>query len=272
MPLHCTKYRFVRRTLDLSSDLATARRSQFSAVERDLVTKRTSRCWVASCSFENCLNIIFVKKSFGRVHIASQCQASRLVWVFEYFRWMRYIGPEYSSQETGKQVICAMQSNEVPHRATTLSFSSCAGCFFPGVTDNDVCGQELCTPGPEGYSCGKTEKAGNSCTLFRMLSVFTPLKGSGHCCPGADMAQISYPRPTGSTTTPTPLVWGFLREWLVLEAKLSQADKVTCRVFHPPLRQRRQPTSRQHLPRPHRMALHWVRARKVGAATSCSSG
>lgn len=32
------------------------------------------------------------------------------------------------------------------------------GCSIPGVVE-DVCGQETCTPGPVGYTCGKRAKA-----------------------------------------------------------------------------------------------------------------
>lgn len=41
---------------------------------------------------------------------------------------------------------------------SNVVFPTLPGCSIPDVTDN-VCGEETCTPGPEGYTCGERTKA-----------------------------------------------------------------------------------------------------------------
>ncbi|CAM9749629.1 unnamed protein product [Ectocarpus sp. 4 AP-2014] len=42
------------------------------------------------------------------------------------------------------------------------SYGTECGCFIPGVTEN-VCGNETCTPGPEGYFCGAESATAVEC-------------------------------------------------------------------------------------------------------------
>ncbi|CAN0274037.1 unnamed protein product [Ectocarpus sp. 6 AP-2014] len=79
------------------------------------------------------------------------------------------------------------------------------GCSVATVTDN-VCGEEACTPGPVGYTCGKTKAAGAlrsvDTVVFAFFFFCSSLLISAHSTPVPEFASPAPASSSGATSPP----------------------------------------------------------------------